>query len=130
MSGGRFVVSDTKTDEKVKFPFDAEAFFKKCVKHDNIPSNDFLKQVILLKLLEEFNEDRIYSEEEVNEKIKKYFSDFVWLRRELINFGYMKRDTLKAEYQVVKRELTKEYIRKNTLLRRHAKDYKVLDEDK
>ncbi len=124
------MIKSTKDEEKVEFPFDKEAFFKKCVKHDNIPANDFLKQAILLKLLDEFEDNKIYSEQEVNEKIKKYFSDFVWLRRELINFGYMRRDVLKAEYWVVKRELMKDNIRKNTLLRRHAKDYKILDEDK
>jgi len=115
--------------DKVEFPFDTEAFFQKCVKNKNFPRNDFEKQAILLRLLKDF-EDRKYSEQEVNEAIKKYFEDYTLLRRELINFGYMQRNPLTAEYWVVKRELTKEDIRKNTILRRHSKPYKVLEEDK
>lgn len=38
----------------------------------------------------------------------------------------MQRDPLKGEYWVVKRNLTKEDIEKNTLLKRHAKAYKIL----
>ena len=108
--------------DKVEFPFDTEAFFQKCVKHKNFPRNDFEKQAILLRLLKDF-EDRKYTEQEVNEIIKKYFEDYTLLRRELINFGYVQRNPLTAEYWVVKRELTKEDIRKNTILRRHAEAF-------
>nr|MBI4157084.1 DUF2087 domain-containing protein [Candidatus Woesearchaeota archaeon] len=68
----------------------------------------------------------IYTEEEVNNKIRRHFNEDTLLRRELINFGYMQRDPLKGEYWVVKRNLTKEDIEKNTLLKRHAKAYKIL----
>lgn len=114
--------------EEIIFPFDADALFKKCVKNKNFPRNDFLKQAILLKLLEEFEDNKIYLEQEVNEKIKKYFEDYTTIRRELINFGYMKRKPLTQEYWVVKRTLTKEDIRNNTLLRRHAEPYHVLED--
>ncbi len=106
----------------IEFPFDAEAFFQKCVKNKNFPRNDFEKQAILLRLLKDF-EDRKYTEQEVNEIIKKYFEDYTLLRRELINFGYMQRNSLTSEYWVVKRELTKEDIKNNTILRRHAEAF-------
>ena len=83
----------------------------------------------MLKVLEEFS-DKKYSEEEINEIIHKYFSDQALIRRELINFGYMKRDPSKGIYWVVKRVLTEDDVRNNTLLRRHAKAFKVLPEDK
>lgn len=114
----------------VVFPFDKEALFKKAVKSQTLPRNDFEKQPILLKVLDSFEDKRIYQEEEVNEIIKKYFEDFSNMRRELINFGYMQRKPLTGEYWVVKRSLSQEDIRNNTILRRHAKPYKVLDEDK
>jgi hypothetical protein len=41
----------------------------------------------------------------------------------------MQRNPETGEYWVLKRTLTEEDIRKNTLLRRHAKDFKVLKED-
>ena len=111
--------------EKIKFPFDVNAFFKKCLKHGHLPKNDFEKQAVLIKILEDF-EDRIYDESEVNEIIKKYFDDYATIRRELVNFGYMQRDARSGKYKVIKRDLTKEDIRKNTLLRRHAEPYKIL----
>ena len=114
--------------QEIKFPFDIEEFFKKCVKHKNFPRNDFEKQAVLLVLLKEFEDNRKYKEQEVNEIIKKYFDDYTLLRRELINFGYMQRNSITGEYWVVKRILTKEDVRKNTLLRRHAEAYKVLDD--
>jgi len=107
---------------QVEFPFDIEDFFKKCVKNKIFPKNDFKKQAILVVLIREF-EDRTYLEKEVNEIIKKYFEDFSLLRRELVNFGYMKRNPLTTEYWVVKRNLTMEDIENNTLLKRHAKEY-------
>ncbi len=91
-----------------------------------IPRNDFEKQALLIELLKNF-EDKKYLEPEVNEVIKRFFDDYSSLRRELINFGYMQRDPYKGEYWVVKRELSKEDIRKNTLLKKHAEPFKVLE---
>ena len=106
----------------MKFSFDTKELFDNCVKNDRMPKNDFKKQAILLRILEDF-EDRVYSEEEVNEIIKKYFSDFATLRRELVNYGYFSKDSYKSEYRVVKRDLTLEDIEKNTILKKHAEDY-------
>lgn len=115
--------------EKVEFPFDTEEFFNKCVKHKVFPKNDFKKQAVLIRLLDEFEDSKKYSEQEVGEKIRKYFGDFTLIRRELINFGYMQRNSVTGEYWVVKRVLTKEDVRNNTLLRRHAEPFKILEED-
>ena len=97
-------------------------FFEKSVKNNIFPRNDALKQIILKKIMQDFDFKKIYTEKQVDETIKKYFDDYTLLRRELVNFGYMQRDALKMEYQVRKKELTKEDYEKNTLLRRHAKD--------
>jgi len=86
----------------IKFPFDVDKFFKKCIKHQNIPKNDFEKQVILINLIKEFKDGIIYAEEEVNNKIRRHFNEDTLLRRELINFGYMQRDPLKGEYWLLK----------------------------
>ena len=114
--------------KEVKFPFDAERCFEKCVKHKNIPRNDFEKQAILIRLIKEFQDNKKYSEQEVNSIIKKYFDDYATVRRELINFGYIQRDINKGEYWVVKRKLTAEDIKNNILLRRYAKSYGILEE--
>lgn len=114
--------------EEVKFPFDIEKFFEKCVKHKNIPRNDFEKQAILITLIKDFQDNKKYSEQEVNEIIKKYFDDYALLRRELINFGYMQRNLDTGEYWIVKRKLTTEDIKNNIMLRRHAKSYNILED--
>lgn len=113
--------------EIVEFPFDTEALFAKFVKHKAFPKNDFEKQAILIRLLADFKDGVTYKEQEVNEKLKKHFEDYTLLRRELVNFGYMRRDPYKGEYQVVKRTLTKEDILNNTLLQRHALPFKILE---
>ena len=115
--------------KEIKFPFNIEKFFDKCVKHKNIPKNDFEKQAILIQLIKDFKDNKKYSEQEVNEKIKKHFDDSTLLRRELINFGYMQRNPLTSEYWVVKRKLTKEDIENNTILGQHSKSFKILEED-
>ena len=113
--------------EDIIFPFDAKAFFDKCIKHKTIPRNDFEKQAILMRLMEDFKDEALYSEHEVDSAIKKHFEEYALLRRELVNFGYMGRDTLGAKYWVTKRKLTKEDIMSNTILKRHAKAFGVLD---
>jgi hypothetical protein len=101
-------------------------YLEKCLKNRQFPSNDFLKQIILKRIMQDFNNNQIYSEKEVDQIIKKYFDDYTLIRRELINFGYMQRDPIKMEYKVVKKELSKEDYENNTLLKRHAKDIEII----
>lgn len=101
-------------------------FFEKCAKNQNLPSNDALKQIILKRIMQDFEFGKVYSEQEVDDIIKKYFNDFCLIRRELINFGYMKRNPANGEYRVVKKELSKEDYQNITTLKRHAKDIGVL----
>jgi len=113
--------------ENIEFPFDTELLFSKFVKHKAFPKNDFEKQAILIRLMDDFEDGKKYMEQEINEKLKKHFEDYTLLRRELINFGYMRRNSLTGEYWVVKRILTKEDVMNNTLLRRHAKPFIAID---
>ncbi len=114
----------------IKFPFNVKELFQKCSKADKFPRNDLEKQAILILILEDFKDKHIYTEEEVGKIIEKHFSDSTTLRRELINYGYMKRNPEKGTYWVVKRILTEDDIRNSTMLRQHARPYKVLSEDK
>ena len=106
--------------EKVIFNIDEKKFFEKCIHDKNMPRNDALKQVILKRIMINFRENMIYSEQEVNLTIKKYFEDYTLIRRELINFGYMQRDPAKSEYWVIKKELSKEDYLKISRLKQHA----------
>ena len=111
--------------DEVAFPFDKENFFLRCVKHKNIPKNNFEKQVLLLRLVNDFEDGKLYSEQEVNKIIEKYFEDYTTLRREFVNFRYMQRNPSTGEYWVVKRILTLQDIRKNGVLRKDAKPYGI-----
>ncbi|MBD3259894.1 DUF2087 domain-containing protein [Candidatus Woesearchaeota archaeon] len=112
---------------RIDFELDEKKFFEKCAKNKNFPRNDALKQVILKKITAEFEKNKKYGEQEVNNKIKKYFDDYVLIRRELINFGYMQRDPAKAEYWVVKYELSKEDFLRIDRLKRHAKEIGIIE---
>lgn len=115
---------------KISFNLDEEKFFKKCVKYQNIPKNDALKQIILKTIMQDFEINKIYSEEEVNNIIKEYFEDFTLIKRELINFGYMQRNPIKGEYWVVKKELAKSDFLKITRLKRHAVEIGIINKEK
>jgi len=56
-----------------------------------IPSQMKKRQVILRKLVEEFEPDRTYTEVEVNRILVEFHEDVATLRREMIGFGLMKR---------------------------------------
>lgn len=58
--------------------------------------------------MKDFNENKSYTEEEVGSVIRKHFDDWALIRRELVNFGYMSRDSYKNEYRVLKKELSKD----------------------
>ena len=112
----------------IVFSVDEEKFFSKCVKHQNLPKNDALKQILLKRVMQEFDAGRAYSEIEVNDTIKKYFQDYTSLRRELLNFDYMQREPSTGEWTVVKKELEQEDYLSITRLRRHTKDLGVFKE--
>lgn len=106
--------------EKIDFKLDEESFFKKHQQNQNMPKNDALKQIMLKRIMRDFEPGRVYSELKVNEIINKYFKDFALIRRELVNFRYMGRDSINDKYWVIKKELLKEDFMKITRLKQHA----------
>ncbi|MFA9555892.1 DUF2087 domain-containing protein [Evansella sp. AB-rgal1] len=66
------------------------------------PSKEKRKIVILKYLLSFFNEGVSYTEKEVNEKIKNYYSDFVTIRRYFIEYGFMDRSRDGSSYWMKK----------------------------
>lgn len=68
----------------------------------SIPAQRKKKRIILERIVEEFEFDRLYSEKEVNLIIADFHDDFCTLRRDLIGEGLMTRD--KTGYVRVKPE--------------------------
>ena len=88
-----------KKDERQKV---LDAFFVGGRLND-IPVQRKKKLYALEEILKLFSPERIYTEEEVNERIKAVFHDYCTIRREFIINGYMRRE--KGIYQVNAREL-------------------------
>lgn len=73
--------------------------FIKYGKLTQIPVQRKKKEIILKKLLEEFELGKQYTEREVNEILVAYHEDYCTLRRSMIEFGFMTRKN--EIYQVV-----------------------------
>lgn len=64
-----------------------------------IPASRKQRVFVLQYLLEQFDPGREYPEREVNDLLGSFNEDYATLRRELVDYGYLKRD--KGIYQVV-----------------------------
>ena len=63
-----------------------------------IPASRKQRVFVLQYLLEQFDPGREYPEREVNDLLGSFNEDYATLRRELVDYGYLKRD--KGIYQV------------------------------
>lgn len=77
---------------------DDQAFFKKTVRAffdgprvKSIPMKRKQRVVVLLMAVHGFAPGRRYSEVEVNDVLKVVHDDWAFLRRELVNYGYLAR---------------------------------------
>ena len=85
---------------------DADAYDKKVI-HDytrkdgslkTLPSQRKKLEAILRYVVKAFDEEKHYSEKQVNEILKRYHNDTATLRRELVGFGLMQREGGGGEY--------------------------------
>ncbi|HDP73966.1 MAG TPA: DUF2087 domain-containing protein [Candidatus Woesearchaeota archaeon] len=77
-----------------------------------LPRNDLKKQEVLQKIARKFKKGREYPEQEVNEIIKSSdVDDYVLVRRELVNFNYLGRDSHKGIYWLKKDALSEEELK-------------------
>jgi len=82
-------------DTRVQQDAYREKVLKAFFKHGRlvqIPAQLKKRQIILEKILEEFEPERRYSEIEVNRILIEYHEDVATLRRSLISHGYLQRD--------------------------------------
>lgn len=66
----------------------------------NFPAKEKKKIIILQHLAKEFDQNKIYSEKEVNAVIKNYYDDISTIRRYLIQYGFLDRKTNGEGYWV------------------------------
>ena len=92
----RFAITQAEKDEVLARYFDADN--KLLIK--GFPAREKRKIIIMQKLMENFRQGRHYSEKEVNEILKRFYDDFVSVRRGLIQYGFLDRVGDGADYWV------------------------------
>ena len=74
------------------------------------------KVVVIRHLVKRFEDDRFYTEKEVNEVLKGAFEDFATIRRYLIEYGLMERKPDGSRYWVKKEnDMQKNDMQKNNI---------------
>jgi biotin operon repressor len=68
------------------------------------PSQQKKLEAILRHVINQFQLDQHYSEKEVNQILSRFSDDTAFLRRSLIDFGFMKRSSTGSEYWRVERD--------------------------
>lgn len=66
------------------------------------PSKEKKKIVVLRQIMNNFTSDRQYTEAEINRVLERIFEDYVTIRRELIEYGFMDRTKDCSQYWVKK----------------------------
>lgn len=59
----------------------------------SIPVKRKVRAHVLLALVARFEPGRSYTEAEVNENLAAVWEDYAYLRREMVNYGYLQRDS-------------------------------------
>ncbi|MEK7431894.1 MAG: DUF2087 domain-containing protein [Cyanobacteriota bacterium] len=92
----RYVITEDENKEIIKKYF-KDSFDSEISK---FPKKEKQKIVVLRHIMKNFSTDISYTEKEVNEILKRNHSDYVTLRRYLIEYGFMERKLDGSEYKV------------------------------
>ena len=79
-------------DTEEKYKKEVISNFFKYGRLTQIPTQRKKREIVLHKILEQFDPRREYTKKEVKEIILRYHEDFCTIRREMIAFGMMTRD--------------------------------------
>ncbi|MEW6698123.1 MAG: DUF2087 domain-containing protein [Bacillota bacterium] len=83
----RFAITEQESEKILA------AYFKQGLNSplDTFPLKEKKRVTILRHILKRFEPNKTYTEKEVNEILKQFYSDYVLLRRNLIEYGFMDR---------------------------------------
>ncbi|MFZ5943180.1 MAG: DUF2087 domain-containing protein [Bacillota bacterium] len=92
----RFAVTEQERDKILS------AYFKQGLNGplDTFPLKEKKRAAILSHLINYFDTNKTYTEKEVNEILKGFYSDYILLRRNLIDYGFMDRTEDGCSYWV------------------------------
>lgn len=88
----------------------------------SFPAKRRARAHVLLYLVNYFEPGARYTEKQVNETLKVLWPDFAYLRRELVDYGYLKRDDLAGIYWLT--NITPD--RWDTVLHNEAPDWEAI----
>lgn len=96
MVDDRFAITQVEFDKIIR------SYFKEGPEGplSSFPTKEKRRVAVLKHLMQRFAPDRKYSEKEVNEIIKAAYHDYVTLRRNLIEYGFMDREADGSVYWV------------------------------
>lgn len=89
----RYSITEKERAEAIKTYFEGESL-------RSFPAREKKKIIVLHEIQKHFEQDRKYTEKEVNEILKSIFPDFATLRRYLIEYGFMTRTLDCSEYWI------------------------------
>jgi hypothetical protein len=90
----RYAITEAERDSVIKAQFDENNRLKK------FPIKQKKKIIVLQYVMKSFERSRDYTEKEVNEILKSFYSDYVTIRRYLIEYAFMDRTTDCNKYWV------------------------------
>ncbi|BCN31266.1 DUF2087 domain-containing protein [Anaeromicropila herbilytica] len=88
---------NTTEDEKKKI---LETYFKKDGALKEYPSREKRKLIVLDEINKNFKVGKKYSEQEINTILKRIYEDFPYIRRALVEYGFLVRTKSGEEYWV------------------------------
>ena len=69
---------------------------------ERLPTKHSKKIQLCMELLKTFEFDRLYSDSEVRDLLLNYVDDYAFVRRTLVDMGYLHRDRYCLEYKRIK----------------------------
>lgn len=94
MIDNRYVITEKEKEQILNSVF--ESLYPLRLK--TFPKKEKKKVVILTKMVELFEQERRYTEKEVNQIIKDTYDDYAVIRRYLVDYGFMERTKDGNEY--------------------------------
>ena len=105
MDAFRFDLEAAESDYAWLDELDMDDFARKTLRHctenqrlTHIPRKRAKLIVVLEWLVTFFEQDRIYTEREINDILKQRYEDYVSLRRDLVDMKYLRRDRSGSKY--------------------------------
>ncbi|PKG21892.1 DUF2087 domain-containing protein [Niallia nealsonii] len=66
------------------------------------PLKEKQRLIVLREIMNHIDKEKVYTEKEINETIKTIYEDYVWIRRYLIEYGFLDRKADGSSYWVKK----------------------------